>query len=203
MARADQSPDECCDLFEHVLVWLQETYHDHTFFVERDVVWTLQLELKRQIDRRGLPLRVFNDYAVAKGSRRGLCADLALIDQANKVKVAAEFKYEPDHRRQDIRQQKLPVVGWKDMEKDIGRVRTFVAAGAIECGYTVFIDEGGYFRHREAHTGSNWIDWPKQEPRTAPSILFSRLTRPPAAAEASEERVVIEGDSASASPSLD
>jgi hypothetical protein len=170
--------DQCCKLFENVLAWLQETYHDHTFFVERDVVWTLQLALNHEIARLGLPLRVFNDYAIVKGPRRGLCADLAILDQANKVKVGAEFKYEPDHRRQDILQQKLPVVGWKDMEKDIARIRTFVEAGAIECGYTVFIDEGGFFRRREAHNGSNWVDWPNMGDRRSPAILFSRLTIP-------------------------
>ena len=141
-----------------------------------------------------------NDYAVAKGPRRGLCADLAILDRGGKIKVAAEFKYEPDHRRQDILRQKLPLVGWKDMEKDIARIRTFVEPGVIESGYTVFIDEGGYFRHRDAHLGSNWIDWPKRESRSAPSILFSRVVRSPNAVIANEERRVIQGDSASAAP---
>lgn len=175
MLAAGFPSDESPRLFENALTWLQQTYHEHTFFVERDVVWTVQLWLIREIAGRGLPLRVFNDYAVVKGPRRGLCCDIAIVDQSNKVKVAAEFKYEPDHRRQDILPQKLPVVGWIDMQKDIARIRTFIEAGAIECGYTVFIDEGGYFRHRDAHSGSDWLDWPRSGDRRAPSVLFSRL----------------------------
>ena len=132
----------------------------------------------REIASRGLPFRVFNDYAVVKGPRRGLCCGIAIVDQSNKVKLAAEFKYEPDHRRQDILRQKLPVVGWVDMQKDITRIRTFVDAGAIESGYTIFIDEGGFFRHRDAHTGSDWVDWPQSGDRGAPRILFSRWTTP-------------------------
>jgi hypothetical protein len=162
------------EIFEGALAWLNETYRQHTFFVERDVVWTLQLALKREIQRRGLPLRVFNDYAILKGKRRGLCADLAILNDQDRVEVAAEFKYEPDHRRRDIRQQKLPVVGWKDMQKDILRIGAFPEARAIEFGYTVFIDEGAFYRRRQAHAGSSWIDWPSIDAQPMPSILFSR-----------------------------
>lgn len=175
MSRPTLQTDPVGLLFEDVLAWLNESYDQFTFYVERDVVWTIQGELIRKIRERQMPLRIFNDFAVVKGPRRGLCADLAILDQSNKVKLAAEFKYEPDHRRTDILRQKLPVVGWKDMEKDISRIREFIEAGAIEAGYTVFIDEGGFFRRREAHLGSSWIDWPPSESRASTSILFSRL----------------------------
>jgi hypothetical protein len=158
------------------LAWLKETYRQNTFYVERDVVWTVQLSLIREIQRRHLPLRVFNDYAIVKGPRRGLCADLAILNEERRVELAAEFKYEPDHRRSDILQQKLPVVGWQDMQKDILRVREFVEAGAVEVGYTVFVDEGGFFRRREAHSGSSWINWTSNDSQPMPSILFSRIS---------------------------
>jgi hypothetical protein len=166
-----------CEIFEGSLGWLKETYRQHAFFVERDVVWTIQLALNREIERRGLPFRVFNDYAIVKGpgGRRGLCADLAILNEGG-VELAAEFKYEPDHRRRDVLQQKLPVLGWLDMQKDILRVRTFVETGVVRFGYTVFVDEGGFFRHREAHSGSSWIDSATGESELKPSILFSRLS---------------------------
>jgi hypothetical protein len=170
-------PSAACEIFESVLAWLKENYRQHIFFVERDVVWTVQLALIREIERQHLPLRVFNDYAIVKGprGRRGLCADLAILNEGG-VELAAEFKYEPDHRRRDVLQQKLPVVGWLDMQKDILRVRTFVETGVVRFGYTVFIDEGGFFRNREAHSGSSWIDWAIGESELKPSILFSRLS---------------------------
>ena len=49
-------------LFENVMEWFRANYERYTFFVERDVVWTIQTQLSRAIAAEGLPLRVFNDY---------------------------------------------------------------------------------------------------------------------------------------------
>jgi hypothetical protein len=43
---------------------LRATYPEHGIVVERDLVWTLQKWLIREVIARGLPLRVFNDYGV-------------------------------------------------------------------------------------------------------------------------------------------
>ena len=74
---------------------------------------------------------------------------------------ALEFKYEPSHRRADIEPKKLPVVSWGEdgVAGDIVRVRKFVAEGRTKAARSYFIDEGGYFRHREPHAGSCWVSW--------------------------------------------
>ena len=52
------------ELFEDTLDWLRETYWTHDFYVERDLVWTIQKKLSRMIVERKLPFRVFNDYPI-------------------------------------------------------------------------------------------------------------------------------------------
>ena len=150
-----------CEMFEASLDWLRNTYHQHHFFVERDVVWTIQKRLLWQIQSKNLPLTVFNDYGILPGKRRSLSTDLVILDRSGSVQLAAEFKYEPSHARVDIPSSKFPVVFWgKDgVEKDIGRIRDFVSQEKAKHAYSVFIDEGGYFRKRNAHMGSRWIAW--------------------------------------------
>src|SRR5262245_51155461 len=97
------------DLFEGAVAWLQGEYAEFVFFVERDVVWTLQTWLRREIEARGLVLRLFNDYPILPGSRRGLSADLVFLD-GEEIALAVEIKYEPSHARTDISQGKFPVV---------------------------------------------------------------------------------------------
>lgn len=158
----DQNTSEKADsLFISSLDWLRINYSTFRFFVERDIVWTIQTHLIQEIAQAGLSLRVFNDYGILPGSRRSLSADLVLIGENNKVEVAVEFKYEPAHSRTDIPRVKFPVVGWGEdgVAKDIKRINEFVESGFVNKAYAVFIDEGGYFRHRPAHSLAMWIDW--------------------------------------------
>lgn len=155
--------------------WLENCYERYTFFVERDIVWTIQGYLVDCIDARRLPYRVFNDYPMIPGSRRSLSADLAIVSVATgDVLAAAEFKYEPSHSRSDILKTKFPVVFWgKDgVQKDIKRIQQFVAEGRTEFACAIFIDEGGAFRHREPHPGSEWQPFGK-----CGSILYSEEER--------------------------
>ncbi len=167
---APSTPSEA--LFQDALGWLESTYHDHRFFNERDLVWTLQRWLLGRIDGDGLPYRLFHDYPVAPGIRRGLCGDLVFLDTAGHPELVVEFKFEPDHRRTDIWPTKFPVVFWgKDgVGKDVERVEQWVAEGRATCGYALFIDEGRCFRHRDPHPGSAWVDW-----ETGPSLLMARF----------------------------
>lgn len=156
-------------MFENAMEWLREHYGEYRFFAERDVVWTVQMRIAAQIQNAGLPYRVFNDHTLSKGTR----ADLVVLDGGS-VAVAAEFKYEPSHARStgyggDIWFTKLSpsVVFWtvpqasKDssVEKDVQRVRQYVDEGKANAAYSVFIDEGGAFSHRDPHPGSEWQDW--------------------------------------------
>lgn len=163
-------------LFEDALDWLRATYDSHGFFhVERDVVWTVQKRLTVQVAALQLPLRVFNDYPMVPAKNRSLSADLCLVGAQGSVDVAAEFKFEPAHARGDVQKQKLPVVFWgmDGVGKDVQRVRDYVEHGKARVAYSVFIDEGGAFRHREAHPGSSWIDW-----ESGRCILYSKATSP-------------------------
>lgn len=170
-------------LIEEAVDWLREHYADYEFWVVRDVVWTLQTHLRWLVGERGLPYLVLNDYPMLAGTRRALSADLVVRDRPTGGMVAAEFKYEPAHRRTEFMATpgKLPVVLWgaEGVAKDLGRIREFVEAGAATAAYAVFIDEGRYFRHRPAHPGSEWVDWDATTPGgAAPSVLWSRWPAP-------------------------
>ncbi len=162
-------------MFENAIRWLRDTYDDQPYFVERDVVYTVQLHLWERIRERKLDWSVFNDYPMLPGARRSLSADIAIRTAAGDVLLAAEFKYEPAHHRADLLAHKFPVIGWADPLKDIGRIREFVTAGKAPVAYAVLVDEGRFFRSREAHAGSKWIDWEARTPDGhAASILWAR-----------------------------
>ena len=86
------TPDE---LFTAALHWLRAHYADKPFFVERDLVWTLQKRLLQLIRERQLPYTVTNDVPLLPGTCRGRSADLVIRDGSGAVALAAEFKYEP------------------------------------------------------------------------------------------------------------
>ncbi len=166
-------------LFEDAVAWLKQHYGELEFWVERDVVWTVQTYLRQMVARRSLPWTVSNDYPMLPRPRRSLSADLVIRDADGEVLVAAEFKYEPSHDRVEFRATpgKLPVVFWgiEGVAKDIVRIREFVEAGKARTAYAVFIDEGRYFRNRPAHPGAEWRDWEPTRPGSrSPSILWAR-----------------------------
>jgi len=165
------------ELVEEAFRWLQDRYDSFSFYQERDLVWTIQNHLVAEIRRRGLDLRVWNNYQIFREGRRGESADLVLQAADGTIAVAVEFKYEPSHTRPDIQRQKLPAVFWgsEGVAHDIERVRRFVAERKAEAAYAVFVDEGSHFRHREAHPGSRWIDWAASTPQShRVALLWSR-----------------------------
>ena len=151
---------DAATIFEDSLDWLQGHYTDFCFYQERDIVWTLQKQLNCLIKERNLPLKVFNDYGIIADGKKYL-VDLAIIGEGEEVQLAAEFKYEPSHKRRDIPPSKFPVVFWDEegVKGDIARIAHLVESETIPIGRTVFIDEGGHFRDREPPAGSKWIDW--------------------------------------------
>jgi len=169
-------------LVEEAVDWLRANYGRFEFWVERDLVWTLQTRLRTVITERGLPFIVLNDYPMLPGPRRSLSADLVLRNLAGKVLVAAEFKYEPSHLRPELRGQpgKLPVVVWgaDGVAKDVARIRQFVEAGVARAALAMFIDEGRHFRARAPHPGSAWRDWDSS------AVLWSQWPQPDAGAPA-------------------
>ncbi len=167
------------ELFEDTMGWLKENYSSFKFFVERDIVWTVQTHIAKMIEEWRLPYKVFNDYPMLPANRRSLSTDIAIINlnSSGLVDVAVEFKFEPSHSRNDILQTKFPVVVWgKDgVGKDVERIKEFVDIGKAKVAYVVFIDEGRHFRHRVPHSGSDWIDWKMKGSSNEISVLWSRV----------------------------
>jgi len=153
---------EATKLFESTLKWLQTNYINFQFFLERDIVWTIQIKIIEQIKKLTLPYKIYNDYPILPGEQRSFTTDLAIISLKGSVEVAAEFKYEPSHQRKDILKSKFPVVSWgrDGVKKDLDRIQEYVNQGKAKAAYSVFIDEGGWFKKKQvAHPGSKWIDW--------------------------------------------
>jgi hypothetical protein len=134
---------------------LRSRYREHIFWVERDLVHWLQHEI-----RSTLPAgyRVFNDYGMLPGPRRARSADLAIVDDSG-VLLAAEFKFEPASSRTDIMANKLPVIGWADVLKDIDRIEEFVTARVTPVAWAICIDEGGRYRLRSRPSRCNVVEW--------------------------------------------
>jgi hypothetical protein len=138
---------------------LRASYRTTAFFVERDLVWTTQTWLLREVLRRGLDITVSTEHPIEPGERRAFSADLALRNSARAVIAVVEFKYEPNHARLDVPKSKLPVVDWAAVVRDSERVRRWCAEHRCAHGLAVFVDEGGYFRHRPPPDGASWHDW--------------------------------------------
>ena len=159
------------ELFLQSMQWLESNYKDYRFYLERDVVWTIQTHLNDLIRLHSLPYKTFNDYPMIKGNRRSLSADIALLNENAEVDLAIEFKYEPSHLRTDIPRSKFPVVAWgkEGVLKDIQRIYDFVEQGKAKVCYAIFVDEGDTFSDRTPHPGSEWKKWD-----ASGSILLSR-----------------------------
>ncbi|MCL6597619.1 MAG: hypothetical protein K6T81_02620 [Alicyclobacillus macrosporangiidus] len=148
MERADE-------LFLSAMEWLKDNYEEFVFFVERDIVWTLQTYIMKIIEKLELPFVLYNDHQLIPGKR----ADLAILDDEGVVTIAVEFKYEPSHKRTDITPGKFPVVMWSEVEKDVLRVKEFVLCEKAKRAYAILIDEGGHFEKKQPPQGAQWIKW--------------------------------------------
>ena len=163
-------------LFESTIAQLQTNYAKFHFFMERDVVWTVQTYLISSIEEAHLPYQVFSEYPILPGNRRSICADLAILNGKGIVEVAAEFKYEPSHLRKDIMPGKFPVTIWEDITKDVTRIQQFVSIGKSQAAYSLLIDEGNFHRQRIPPSGSRWITWQSASPTTQPiSVLWAHI----------------------------
>jgi len=171
---------EAAALFADSMEWLHQNYSAYRFFCERDIVWTVQIHLIQQIAEQNRPYRVYNEYQQI---------DLVIVDAEGNMLLAAEFKYEPEHHREDILPTKIPVVEWGKggIGKDVQRVHAYVASGKCPVAYAIFIDESRTFRSRLPHPGSTWIDWDvagQAGPRVA--VLWTR-----AVAGAADEQAAV------------
>ena len=149
--------------------WIKSDYAKHSFFVERDFVWTVQKKLTEILAREQSQFNLFNDYPIEPGSRRSICVDLAVASRGicykdvqtgeAQLEFVAEFKFEPSKVRPDIMSHKLPVVEWSAVLEDINRIRRYVGNRSAKTGVSVFIDELGLNRSRPVDSHSQWLDW--------------------------------------------
>ena len=134
-----------------------------TTLVERDIVYTVQARLVERVQSKQWPIRVYNDYPMIAGTRRSLSADLALVaTPTDQVLLAADFKYEPCHRRLDLLKNKLPVTVWTEVTHDIDRAQQFVDQGRTKIAYAVCIDEGNYLAKRDLSVYEDHLEWTGQ-----------------------------------------
>jgi len=153
--------DEAAKLYEDTVNWLLHNYSAYHFFEERDIVWTIQLQLLQEIKERGLHLQVFNNHKMPNKMQ----VDLVLVEPNNSsVLVVAELKYEPDHARVDISSGKLhpSKVSWGSQNsgvlRDISRINTLINGNLSKVGYVTLIDEGGHHSWQKEPPGSMWSD---------------------------------------------
>lgn len=155
--RTDDAPGVVRDAIRR----LRDTYTDHHFVAERDVVWTLQRYMGEQLVRTHSDLRVFNDFGMGMLGEPKQTSDLVLVDSDNVVLAAVEVEYEPSHDRadKDIWPTKFPVVFWEEVVQDAQRVEAFVHRGRAEWACSLLVDEGGHFRSQPAPRGAEWQQW--------------------------------------------
>lgn len=155
----DQDAARADSLFLGSLEWLAHAYSCREFFVERDVVYSLQQDLRDRLAADGRGWRVYNDYPMINGPRRAFSADLAVISPTRAVVLAAEFKFEPCRRRDDVLAAKLPVTVWADILKDVDRVETFVRGGYATIAYAILVDEDRRYAARDTSRFSQTQQW--------------------------------------------
>ena len=113
------------ELFRTAMREVLEKWHSYHFFTERDIEWTIQRKLIALVKGRGLDWQVFNNYAMPKQKpgEGKLQADLAVVSETGAAKLAVEFKYEPDHKREDIPEGKLKpsVVSWPAQDSSVSK----------------------------------------------------------------------------------
>ncbi len=148
--------------FKEALEWVSRNYERHSFWCERDVVWTVERKLRELVNEGGPRRLVLPEYPMRHAGRRSECADLVIREHDETVLVV-EFKYEPDYRRPEFAaypaqgRRRLPVVAWKSVERDIERVQEYVASNRAKAGVAVLIDEGGYWQSRRKELP--WVYW--------------------------------------------
>lgn len=124
---------------------------------------------------RKVPYQVLHEYPMPLGAK----CDLVICDASKTVLVAAEFKYEPSHQRAEFVAMpgKVPVVFWgkEGVGADISKAARYITRGSAQAAFSIFIDEGSHFRHRTAHHGSRWMDWPGVGPAGSVSVLRARF----------------------------
>ena len=134
--------------------WLRTTYASHRFFLQRDVAWTVQKRLLDRIGPWAPDYRVIHNRKVPKGA--GPQFDLAVVDPNDTVELALKFRFEPAEK---LEPGKFPVVVWADVVKDVKAVQHAANEQHTRHAYSLFIDEGGYHRARDAPPNSRWEAW--------------------------------------------
>lgn len=128
------------------------------FEKEDNLVRDAIARMEHTIAEDGLPYHLVREQCIS-----GKRVDLAILGADDSILVAVEFKYEPSRARSsEFSTGKFAVVDWVgkySVQEDVERVHDYVAQGKAKTAYAVLIDEGGHFRNRTPHPGSEWLDW--------------------------------------------
>lgn len=184
---------EATELFENAMDWLRQHYDEYRFYLERDIVWTVQVKLIDEVLENDLPYTIFSDYSLSQGN----LIDLVILADDGAPIVAAEFKYEPSegrrffariHRGQNswtapkgrftvdkrtMIGSRFRTVAWVNVTKDVERARHYANRRIVRTAYSIFIDEGGSrrFQGKTPPPGSEWRDWGERR-----RVLWSKFT---------------------------
>ena len=96
------------------------------------------------------------------------------LHEDNTIELAAEFKYEPSHQRNDLQRTKFPVVSWSEWLDDVNAVQKIVAQKKAKVAYSLLISEGGHFLDQPLPPGPTWKPWqlPGDFPHHASLLWF-------------------------------
>ena len=123
------------EFFDRALKGFRYSYPSARFINERDVVSDIQARLQDIVSVQEPQWRVFhNERAIDKNNSK-ILVDLAVMREGptaedDSIMLAIEFKFEPDHERNDIRKRKLPLSTYPAIGADVSIVSEIVSAVA-------------------------------------------------------------------------
>lgn len=159
------------EVFSIALEELQREYLHYEFMVSRDVTWILQKKIRRLIETIDLPLEIYHDYPLEKGSKGHKENELVLVNAGTNYKdlfsgksqaeLVIRVLFEPSRFRRDICAHHLPYVFATDLTEEIKKMQNLAQTGKIKNGIMLLIDEAG--RHRHQVTLDEHVLWKSWE----------------------------------------
>ncbi len=137
------------------------------YFTERDIERFFQVNLFEELKPAYIAIhqvRVYKNPHLTQGWTQ---IDLAVLDNKKTgIKLAIEFKYEPDHNRaNDFTDGKLypSVVNWRHVKEDVDIIKDkyigyyYHNGSRVENAVSIFVDEGGFHKKKgNAHEPARW-----------------------------------------------
>lgn len=139
-------------IFEEAINNFKATYNDDVYYLERDVVFTFQKLIWKEIREVSecKNYKVFHELGLKNETEKVKNFDLAITrgNKYNKPELAIEFKYLPSLERKDkdIDKKKYNQTNLKEILKDFDAIKQFEGSKNIKYLYSIFVDEGSFFK---------------------------------------------------------